>query len=200
MANFPDSLEKLLVKLTQLPGIGRRSAERIIFHILGSSKEDVVSLAQSMVCAKESIGLCKICHNLSEKDICKICDDPTRLKDIICVVEDARDILAIEKSGSYRGVYHILMGVISPLDGKGPDDLKIKELITRINSDKVKEIIIATDADTEGEATSIYLTQVIKPLGVNVSRIGIGLPSGSDLDYADPTTLSKALESRRQIH
>ncbi len=199
MNNFPVSLEKLINKLSRLPGIGRRSAERIIFYLLGASKEEVSSLARGILEAKESIRLCRICNNLSESDICQICQDSRRAKDIICVVEDARDILAIEKSGGFQGVYHVLMGVISPLDGKGPDDLTIKELVARINNDKVKEVVIATDADSEGEATAIYLTQLIKPLGVYISRIGMGLPAGSDLDYADPSTLSKALEARRQI-
>lgn len=199
MGNFPDSIEKLINRLIRLPGIGRRSAERIIFYLLNASKDEVNSLAQCIIQAKESIKLCRICNNLSEVDTCQICQDLRRAKDMICVVEDSRDIITIERSGGFKGVYHVLMGVISPLDGKGPDDLTIKGLLSRISNDNVKEVIIATDVDTEGEATAIYLTQLIRPLGAKISRIGMGLPAGSDLDYADPSTINKALESRRQI-
>jgi recombination protein RecR len=145
------------------------------------------------------VRFCSLCHNLSEEELCKICQDARRQKDVICIVEKPTDVTAIEKSGSFNGVYHVLLGAISPLEGKGPGDLKIDTLMSRIKQNSIKEIIIATDADTEGETTALYLTKLIKPLGVKLSRIGLGLPVGSNLEYADSTTLSKSLESRRTI-
>ncbi|MCX5706459.1 MAG: recombination mediator RecR, partial [Candidatus Omnitrophica bacterium] len=148
---------------------------------------------------KESVRFCSICHNFSEEELCKICQDSRRQKDVICIVEKPTDVTAIEKAGNFNGVYHVLLGSISPLEGRGPSDLKIDSLINRVKQNSIKEIIIATDADTEGETTAMYLTKLLKPLGVKVSRIGLGIPVGSNLEYADATTLSKSLESRRQI-
>ena len=199
MANYTESIEKLIESLIKLPGIGRRSAERIISYILGASKEEAKVLAEAIVKVKESVRFCNLCHNLSEEDLCKICQDSRRQKDVICIVEKPSDVTAIERSGSFTGVYHVLLGAISPLEGKGPGDLKINTLLSRIKQNNIKEIIIATDADTEGETTSLYLAKLIKPLGVKLSRIGLGLPVGSNLEYADSTTLSKSLESRRII-
>ncbi|MBM3243849.1 MAG: recombination protein RecR [Candidatus Omnitrophica bacterium] len=199
MANYTESIEKLIENLVKLPGIGRRSAERIVSYILGASKEDARNLSDGIIKVKESVRFCNLCHNLSEEEFCKICKDPRRQKDIICIVEKPSDVTAIEKSGSFAGVYHVLLGAISPLEGKGPGDLKIDTLIKRIKDSQIKEIIIATDADTEGETTALYLTKIIKPLGVRLSRIGLGLPVGSNLEYADSTTLSKSLEARRDI-
>ncbi|MDD3988362.1 MAG: recombination mediator RecR [Candidatus Omnitrophica bacterium] len=199
MANYTESIEKLIEGLIKLPGIGRRSAERVVSYILGAPKEEVKSLAEGIIKVKESVRFCALCHNLSEEDLCKICQDQRRQKDVICIVEKPSDVTAIEKSGSFTGVYHVLLGAISPLEGKGPGDLKIDTLLARIKQTSIKEIIIATDADTEGETTALYLTKVIKPLGVRLSRIGLGLPVGSNLEYADSTTLSKSLEARRAI-
>ncbi|MDD5409296.1 MAG: recombination mediator RecR [Candidatus Omnitrophica bacterium] len=199
MANYTASIEKLLESLIKLPGIGRRSAERIVAHVLGASKDEIKILSESLNKVKESVRSCQICNNLSEEDTCKICQDIRRQKDIVCVVEKPTDVTAIEKAGNFQGVYHVLLGSISPLEGRGPSDLKIDGLIQRAKQGSIKEIIIATDADTEGETTSLYITKLLKPFGVHLSRIGLGLPVGSNLEYADATTLSKSLESRRTI-
>jgi recombination protein RecR len=199
MANYTASIEKLLECLIKLPGVGRRSAERIVAHVLGAPKDEIKVLSESLTKVKESVRACQICNNLSEEDTCKICQDLRRQNDIVCVVEKPSDVTAIEKAGNFQGVYHVLLGSISPLEGRGPGDLKIDGLIQRIKQGSIKEIIIATDADTEGETTSIYLTKLLKPLGVHLSRIGLGLPVGSNLEYADATTLSMSLESRRTI-
>ncbi len=199
MANYTDSIEKLIDSLIRLPGIGRRSAERIVAYILSASKDEVRILSESVSRVKENVRFCKVCNNLSEEELCKICQDSRRNRDIVCIVEKPSDVTAVEKTGNFHGVYHVLMGSISPLEGMGPSDLKIDSLIQRIKQNNIKEVIIATDADTEGETTAMYLTKLIKPLGVNLSRIGLGLPVGSNLEYADSTTISKALESRRSI-
>jgi len=199
MANYTASIEKLIECLIKLPGVGRRSAERIVAHILGASKDEIRVLSESLNKVKESVRSCRVCNNLSEEDTCKICQDIRRQKDIVCVVEKPSDVTAIEKAGNFQGLYHVLLGSISPLEGRGPSDLKIEGLIQRIKEGSIREIIIATDADTEGETTSLYLTKLLKPLGVHLSRIGLGIPVGSNLEYADATTLSKSLESRRTI-
>jgi len=199
MANYTDSIEKLIESLIKLPGIGRRSAERIVAYILNVSKDEIKILSDSISKVKENVRFCKVCNNLSEEELCKICQDARRSRDIVCIVEKPSDVAAVEKTGNFHGVYHVLMGSISPLEGKGPGDLKIDSLLQRIKQNNIKEVILATDADTEGETTAMYLTKLIKPLGVNLSRIGLGLPVGSNLEYADSTTISKALESRRSI-
>lgn len=199
MSQYTDSIEKLIDKLIKLPGIGRRSAERIVGYVLKAPKEDVRLLTESINNVKESVRFCSVCHNLSEQDLCKICNDLRRRKDIVCIVEQPSDVTAVEKAGNFNGVYHVLLGSISPLEGRGPGDLKIDSLIQRIKQNIIKEVIIATDADTEGETTALYLTKLIRPLGVKLSRIGVGIPMGSNLEYADSTTLSKAMESRREI-
>jgi recombination protein RecR len=196
---YTESIEKLIEKLIKLPGIGRRSAERIVGHILDASDGEIKTLTEAISRVKENVRFCRLCNNFSEQELCKICQDSRRQKEILCIVEKPSDVTAIEKAGSFSGVYHVLLGSISPLEGKGPSDLKIDGLISRIKQDNIKEVIIATDADTEGEATAIYLTKVIKPLGVKLTRIGVGIPMGSNLEYADSATLSKALESRRDI-
>ncbi len=199
MSNYTKSIKELIDKLAKLPGIGRRSAERIVEYILNASFQDVKSLSLAISKVKENVRFCKICNNLSEAEICSICQDTRRQKSIICIVEKPQDVIAIEKTGSFKGVYHVLLGAISPLEGRGPEDLKINGLMQRLKQDKVLEVIIATDADTEGETTAIYLSKMIKPQGVKISRIGLGLPFGSNLEYADMTTLTKALESRKEI-
>ncbi|MBM3251863.1 MAG: recombination protein RecR [Candidatus Omnitrophica bacterium] len=197
--NYTKSLEELIVHLIKLPGIGRRSAERIATYILESTDKEVKALAGAIINAKQNIKLCKICSNLTETEICDICQNPARDNSTICIVQEPKDVIAIEKTAKFKGHYHVLMGSISPLDGRGPEDLKIKELLSRIEKGKINEIIIATDSDTEGETTALYLSKLIKPLGVKVTRIGLGIPVGSNLDYIDATTLTLSLESRREI-
>ena len=199
MAQYPESIEKLIEVLTKLPGVGRRSAERMVGYVLRSSNEEMRLFSEAITRVKENVRFCLACHNLSEADLCRICQDDRRQKEIICVVEKPSDVAAIEKSGNYHGVYHVLMGAISPLEGQGPGDLKIESLMRRIKEGQVKEVIIATDADTEGETTAMYLTKVLKPLGVPISRIGLGLPVGSNLEFADSSTLSKSMEARRML-
>ena len=199
MSTYTESIERLIERLIQLPGIGRRSAERIVGYILNAPRDEIKAFSEAISRVKESVRLCRICNNLSEEELCKVCQDDRRRKDIICIVEKPSDVTAIEKAGNYHGLYHVLMGSISPLEGKGPSDLKIDNLIHRIKKDTISEVIIATDADTEGETTALYLTKVIKPLGVRLSRIGLGLPVGSNLEYTDSATLYKAMESRRDL-
>jgi len=199
MANYTASIEELIKCLIKLPGLGRRSAERIVAHVLGASKDEIRVLSESLAKVKESVRSCRVCNNLSEEETCKICQDVRRQNDIVCVVEKPSDVTAIEKAGNFHGIYHVLLGSISPLEGRGPSDLKIDGLIERIKQGTIKEIIIATDADTEGETTAMYLSKLLKPLGVRLSRIGLGIPVGSNLEYADATTLSMSLESRRAI-
>lgn len=199
MSTYTESIEKLIERLVKLPGIGRRSSERIVNYILGASKEEILGLSEAINKVKENVRFCSICNNLSEQETCRICQDLRRRKDLVCVVEKPSDVTAVEKSSSFNGVYHVLLGAISPLEGTGPADLKIEGLLSRLKDGTVKEVIIATDADTEGETTAIYLTKLIKPLGVKLSRIGVGIPMGSNLEYADASTLSRALEARREI-
>lgn len=198
--SYPVTIEKLIQELVKLPGIGRRSAERIVFYLLNSStKEEVLLLAQRLAELKERVHLCLRCHNLSEQDECSICLNAQRNRNVLCVVERPNDVTSIERSGSFNGLYHVLLGAIAPLEGKGPADLKIDSLINRIKEENIQEVIIATDSDTEGETTALYLTKLIRPLEVRITRIGLGLPVGSNLEYADSATLSKALESRRAV-
>jgi len=197
--SYPRLIENLIEKLTKLPGVGRRSAERMVFWFLNNPQEDVVSLANNIVQLKEGLRFCRLCNNLSETEICMICSDTRRDEATICVVENPKDLLAIERTGTYRGHYHVLLGAISPAEGKGPDDLKIQHLIKRVTTQNIKEVVIATDADTEGETTALYLTRELRSTGVKLSRIGLGIPVGSSLEYADLSTLSMSLACRRQI-
>lgn len=199
MSTYTESIEKLIERLIKLPGIGRRSAERIIGYILNASLDEAKNLSEAISKVKENVRFCRLCNNFSEEELCRICQDVRRRKDIVCIVEKPSDVSAIEKTGNFNGVYHVLLGSISPLEGRGPGDLKTDSLISRIKEDNIKEIIVATDADTEGETTALYITKLIKPLGIKITRIGVGIPMGSNLEYADSTTLSKALESRREI-
>lgn len=199
MAHYTESIEKLIESLTKFPGVGRRSAERMVGYVLKASNEEMRACAHALIKVKENVRFCALCNNLSERELCAVCDDDRRRKDVICVVEKPSDVTAIEKAGNYHGVYHVLLGAISPLEGMGPSDLKIDALLRRIKENAVQEIIIATDADTEGETTAIYLAKVLKPLAVPVSRIGLGLPVGSNLEFVDSSTLSKSLEARRLV-
>lgn len=191
-----DSIEKLIEEFAKFPGIGKKTAQRMAFFVLKQRKEESEALAQAVLDVKEKVRHCSLCFNITEDDPCSTCKDEKRDRSIICVVEEANDVAALEKTNQFKGLYHVLGGVISPLDGVGPDDLKVKELLSRLKSGSVKEVIIATNPSTEGEATAVYLSKLIKPLGVKVTRIARGLPAGGDLEYADQTTLANALEGR----
>ena len=199
MANYAKSLNKLIDEFAKLPGVGPKSAQRLAMHVLKGSLEEAKALALSIVKAKQSIQNCKICHNLTEEQLCPVCQDQRRDRSTICIVEEPRDVLALEKSGSYQGLYHVLMGAISPLDGIRPEDLKIRELLLRLKQNRVKEIIVATDSDAEGEATALYLGKLLKPLGVKITRIACGIPAGGNLEYADQATLGKAIQGRQEV-
>ena len=190
-------IQDLIDELGRLPGVGPKSAQRIAFHIIQSDRVDVTRLAEVLKTVKERVKFCTTCGNISEEDLCKICRDPRRDKTSICVVEESKDVLAIEKTREFKGTYHVLGGAISPIDGVGPEKLRIKELMTRLSETTIGEIIIATDPNLEGEATATYLTRLIKPLGIKVSRLASGLPVGGDLEYADEITLGRAFEGRR---
>lgn len=190
-------IAKLTDELSKLPGIGKRTAERLAFYILKLEKSEAFKLSDAIVEAKNTVKLCPVCQSLTDNVPCEICSNPKRDRSVICVVENPSDILAIEKTREYKGLYHVLHGVISPMDGVGPEALKIKELIERLSGDEVKEIIMATNPSIEGEATAMYISRLIKPLGITVSRIAHGLPVGGDLEYADEVTLLRAIEGRR---
>lgn len=198
MRYYAKPLAKLIGELSKLPGIGARTAQRLAFHLLEADFLEAKALADAIIEAKQKITYCSICSNLTETDPCHFCDDPSRDKTTICVVESPRDVIAMEKTGEFKGLYHILHGAISPMDGIGPDDIRIKELLTRIN-DQISEVIIATDPNVEGEATAMYISRLLKPLGVKCTRLAAGLPVGGDLEYTDEVTLSKALEGRKEI-
>jgi recombination protein RecR len=189
------SVEKAISELTKLPGIGRKSAQRLVFYLLKSSKQEVQSLAEALIAIKEKVNFCSVCFNITEADPCYICSSEQRDRGTLCVVEEANDVLALEKTGEYKGLYHVLGGALSPLEGIGPDDLHIKELISRLNG-SINEVIIATNPNAEGEATAFYLEKLIKPLNIRVTRIARGIPVGGDLEYADEITLTRALEGR----
>lgn len=192
-------IEKLIHEFGKLPGIGEKTATRLAYFILKSPSEYAKSFASALIEVKEKVKLCSICANLSDKDPCLICKDPRRERSTICVVEDPSDLAAVEKTSSYRGQYHVLHGVLSPLDGVGPDDLKIIELLERLKTDEIKEVIVATNPSVEGEATSLYLSRMIKPLGIKISRIASGVPIGGDLEYIDQVTISRAIQDRREL-
>lgn len=196
---MPKSLNRLIENLAKMPGIGLKTAERLAFYILRSPKEYSASLIQAITDVKSTIIFCTVCNSLSENKLCEICSDPKRDGSVICVVEDPNDIMAIEKMGQYNGRYFCLMGALSPLDNIGPEELKIDKFVDLIKRERVKEVIIATDSDQEGETTALYLSRLIKPLGVELTRIAFGLPMGSNIEYADQATLTKAFEGRRQI-
>ena len=199
MVYYAGPVAKLIEEFAKLPGIGPKTAQRLAFYILNSPHEMGSSLAEAIVEAREKITYCSVCCNLTDKDICHICGDVKRNNGVICVVEEARDVVAMEKTREFKGKYHVLQGAISPLDGVGPESLKIKELLSRLKEEKVEEIILATNPNIEGEATAMYLARLLKPLGLKITRIAHGLPVGGDLEYADEVTLSRALEGRREI-
>ncbi len=192
-------IAKLIEEFSKLPGIGKRSAERLAFHILKQPKENVERFSKALVEAKEKITFCPVCQSLTDTTPCAICSNPKRDKSVICVVENPKDILAMEKTKEFSGLYHVLHGVISPIDGIGPDDIKIKELLLRTKDNSVKEIIMATNPSIEGEATAMYISNLFKNFGIKVTRIAHGLPVGGELEYADEITLTRALEGRHEI-
>ncbi|MGQ9561602.1 MAG: recombination mediator RecR [Candidatus Oleimicrobiaceae bacterium] len=191
-------VERAITQLAQLPGIGRKSAQRIVFYLLKVPTEEVRLLAEALLRVKERVKRCSVCSSITEQDPCAICSDPQRDQRVICVVEEANDVLALERTHEYRGLYHVLGGALSPLDGIGPEELKVKELIARLRP-PVEEVILATNPNAEGEATALYLLKLIQPLGIKVTRIARGIPMGVDIEYADEITLSKALEGRTPL-
>ena len=199
MTNSAEPIERLINELTKLPGIGRKSAARLAFHILRIPTKEAQELARGIIDVKEKIQLCSVCFNLTDRDPCRICNDSRRSDEIICVVEEPNDLMAIEGTGDFSGKYHVLHGALSPLDGIGPEDIKAKELLERLESGKVREVIMATNPNVEGGATALYLTKLIKPLGVRITRIAYGIPMGGDIEYTDGVTLVKAMEGRREI-
>ncbi|MBU0687181.1 MAG: recombination mediator RecR [Candidatus Margulisbacteria bacterium] len=198
-AEYAGPMGRLIAEFKKMPGIGPKSAQRLAFYILSVPKAEAGNLAQAILEAKEKIKNCSICFNLTDQDPCKICSDKNRDQSVICVVADPKDMIAIEKTKEYKGLYHILGGVISPLDGIGPENLRVKELLRRLGTGGVEELVLATNPTAEGEATVIYLTRLLKPLGVKITRIAYGLPVGADMDYADEATLTKAFEGRRVV-
>ena len=199
MSYYSPSIEKLIESFERLPSIGHKTAVRLAFHMLDLSKEETDEFINSIINAKEKLKYCSNCYNISDTDPCPICSSPKRDNSVICVVEDVRDVMAMERTHEFKGVYHVLHGTISPMNGIGPEDIKIKELLNRIANNDIKEIIIATNPRVEGEATAIYISKIIKPLGIKVTRIAHGIPVGGDLEYTDEVTLSKALEGRREM-
>lgn len=199
MVYYPEPITRLIDTLQKLPGIGPKTAQRLAFFLLKQPAAEVSTLAEALVRAKAQIIHCSICFNVTEEEPCRICRDPARDSQFLCVVEEPNDLWAVERTREYRGRYHVLLGALSPLDGIGPEDLRVKELLVRLEKDPVEEVILATNPNVEGEATAIYLAKLLKPLGCRVTRIARGLPVGGDLEYADEVTLSKALEGRREV-
>jgi recombination protein RecR len=195
----PDPLGKLIEQLQRLPGIGSKSAQRLAFHILKTPREEVERLADAMRDVKDRVTYCSTCSNITDVDPCYYCTESSRDHRLICVVEQPENVTAVEKTRDFKGLYHVLMGALSPLHGIGPEDLKIKELLTRVGNGSTDEVILATNPNVEGEATAIYLAKLLKPLGVRVTRIAMGVPVGSDLDYADEVTMQRAMEGRREL-
>ena len=199
MQFFPAALQNLADQFARLPGIGGKTAQRLAFHVLSLPMEDAEAFSQAILEAKRTVHTCECCQNLTDRPLCPICDDPTRDQGLICVVAEPRDVIALERSREFRGVYHVLHGVISPLNHVSQDDIKIKELLKRVASGNVREVIMATNPDTEGEATAMYISRLLRPMEVKVTRLAYGVPVGSQLEYADEVTLSRALEGRQEM-
>jgi len=196
---LPDTLATLVEQLQKLPGIGAKSAQRLAFHVLKNPREDAERLCDAIRAVKERVTYCSTCNNITDVDPCTYCSNPGRDRRLICVVDEPQNVAVVEKTREFKGVYHVLMGLLSPLQGVGPDDLKIKGLLERVGTDAVDEVILATSPTVEGEATALYLARLLKPLGVRVSRIAMGIPVGSDLEYADEITMTRAMEGRREL-
>lgn len=199
MEYFALPLQNLIEEFEKLPGIGSKTAQRLAFFVLNQPKEKAEKFANAIISAKENLCYCKVCQNISDSEICAVCDNPTRDHSVICVVESPRDVIQIERTNEFKGVYHVLHGAISPMDNVGPDEIKIKELMARIAGGEVKEVIMATNPNLEGETTAMYISKLIKPFGVSVTRIAHGVPVGSELEFADEVTLSKALKWRVEL-
>lgn len=199
MKYFAPPVEKLIEQFERLPGIGYKTAQRLAFFVLDLPKDQAEEFAKAILDAKQTVHTCKVCQNLTDGEICSICSDPMRDKGLICVVTDPKDVVALERTREYKGLYHVLHGVISPLNGIGPDQLRIKELLQRVADEDIREVIMATNPDTEGEATAMYLSRLLKPFGVAVTRLAYGVPVGGHLEYVDEVTLTRALEGRTQI-
>ncbi len=199
MPDFAEPLARLITEFKRLPGVGQKSAQRIAFHVLRGGHDDAERLAQAILDVKDKLGLCRICNNISSGDVCMYCTDSNRDVRIVCVVEEPHNIVGIETTRQFEGRYHVLHGALSPLRGIGPESLKIKGLVERIGEGEIQEVIVATNPTVEGEATAVYLARLLKPLGVKVTRIGMGIPVGSDLEFADEVTISKAMEGRREM-
>jgi len=199
MPDFAEPLARLINEFKRLPGIGQKSAQRIAFHVLRTGRDDAEHLAQAILDVKDKLGFCRVCNNISDADLCQFCRDPGRDPSVVCVVEEPHNIVGIETTRQFGGRYHVLHGALSPLRGIGPDSLKIKGLVERIGQGEIREVIVATNPTVEGEATAVYLARLLKPLGVKVTRIAMGIPVGSDLEFADEVTISKAMEGRREM-
>jgi recombination protein RecR len=197
---YPEAISRLIESFTKLPGIGPKTAVRLAFHVLDMEEDDVLMFGKALVSAKRDISYCSICGNITDKDPCYVCSDKHRNRTIVCVVQDSRDVIAMEKMRDYQGLYHVLHGAISPMEGIGPEDINVSSLLTRLQADEgITEIILATNPNIEGEATAMYLSRLLKPTGIRVTRIAHGLPVGGDLEYADEVTLSRAMEGRREL-
>jgi recombination protein RecR len=196
---YPEPISKLIEGFMKLPGIGPKTAGRLAFYVLKMREDDVLDLAKALVNAKRNLSYCSICSNITDDDPCRICRDQSRDQTTICVIQDPKDVIAMERTKEYQGLYHVLHGAISPMDGIGPEDIKISDLLKRLGDERVQELILATNPTIEGEATSMYISRLVKPFGVKVTRIAHGLPVGGDLEYADEVTLTKALEGRREL-
>ena len=199
MSVYPESIDRLVGELTKLPGIGEKTAQRLAFHLIDAPKDDITALADALVAVKDKVHLFPVCFSITDKDTCDICSDPNRDRSVICVVEHTRDVYAIERTREYNGLYHVLHGVISPLEGVGPQDIRAREVIKQLNDQAVKEVIMATNPTPEGEATAVYLSNLITPAGIQVTRLAKGIPIGADVEYTDEVTLIKAFEGRKQI-
>ncbi len=199
MPDYPEPLARLIQELKRLPGVGQKSAQRVAFHLLRAPRPDAERLAQAVLDIKDKLGLCGVCNNISDSELCPFCGDPGRDRSVICVIEEPHDILPIETTRQFAGLYHVLHGAISPLRGVAPEHLKITSLLERLGGGEVKEVILATNPTLEGETTAAYLSRLLKPLGVKVTRIAMGVPVGSDLEFADEVTMSKSLENRREM-
>jgi len=199
MPDFAEPLARLIAEFKRLPGIGQKSAQRLAFHVLRTPREDAERLSQAILDVKDKLGLCSLCNNISDSELCQFCSDPNRDSQLVCVVEEPHNIVGIETTRQFSGRYHVLHGALSPLRGIGPESLKIKGLVERIGRGEIAEVIVATNPTVEGEATAVYLARLLKPLGVKVTRIAMGIPVGADLEFADEVTISKAMEGRREM-
>lgn len=197
---YPEPIAKLIDSFSRLPGIGPKTAARLAFYVLRMKEEETIDFAKALVNVKRQLTYCSVCCNITDTDPCRICSDKTRDQSVICVVQEPKDLVAMERTREFAGLYHVLHGAISPMDGVGPDDIRIAELLRRLSDERVQELILATNPNIEGEATAMYLSRLVKPFGIKVTRIAHGLPVGGDLEYADEVTLSKALEGRRELH